>query len=168
MVPPPLSSALSFAARAHQGQLRKDGATPYFAHCARVGFTVLREFGCADEDVLCAAVLHDTIEDTTTDYDDLLADFGSEVARIVASLSKDPRLPEEMRERAYFDHLAGCDWKVRLIKLADALDNLRDSGSSAVATKARVKAEKALALGFGDEPALVRARTVLNALLAPA
>lgn len=161
-----LPSAISFAARAHRHQLRKDGATPYVAHCVRVAFTVSHLFGCADEDVLCAALLHDTIEDTTTDYDDLTANFGSEVARIVASLTKDSRLPEEAREAAFFEHLAGCDWKVRLVKLADCYDNLLDSGTATGGTKARAKAVKALGLSHGEEPSIQRARTTLEALIA--
>jgi guanosine-3',5'-bis(diphosphate) 3'-pyrophosphohydrolase len=93
--------AASFAARQHQGQLRKDGRTPYFAHPVRVALTVRHVFGVDDETALAAALLHDLIEDTTTDYDDLLEMFGKDVADTVAALTKDSRLPEEQREAAY-------------------------------------------------------------------
>ena len=75
---PMWQSAASFAARAHRGQLRKDGATPYAAHPTRVAMTVAFLFGFDDEEILVAALLHDVIEDTTVDYDDLLGHFGEE------------------------------------------------------------------------------------------
>ena len=53
--------------RAHAGQVRKDGRTPYVAHCFRVTMTVRDVFGCTDPVCLCAALLHDTIEDTGVD-----------------------------------------------------------------------------------------------------
>src|SRR5688500_19144302 len=92
--------AASFAARFHQGQLRKDGTTPYIAHPFRVAMTVRDVFGVDDPIALAAALLHDVIEDTTADYDDLEREFGAEVARVVAALTKDMRLPEAARETA--------------------------------------------------------------------
>src|SRR6266478_4852512 len=87
----PLLEAIAFAARAHQGQLRKDGQTPYASHVFRVCLIIRQVFGIDDVSVLMAAVLHDTVEDTTTDYDDLQKEFGAEVAGWVADLSKDKR-----------------------------------------------------------------------------
>ncbi|MBA2226200.1 MAG: HD domain-containing protein [Gemmataceae bacterium] len=120
-------AAVSFAARAHRHQLRKDGRTPYVAHPLRVALIVRHLLGCGDEEVLAAAVLHDCLEDTDTDYDDLAAAFGEQVARWVAALSKDCRLPEEQREEAYCRQLRAADWQVHLLKLADMYDNLTDS-----------------------------------------
>src|SRR5262245_42497729 len=76
----PLLNAVAFAARAHRPQLRKDGQTPYVSHVFRVCLVVWHVFGVDDPRVLTAAVLHDTIEDTTTDYDDLREQFGDDVA----------------------------------------------------------------------------------------
>ncbi len=118
--------AASFAARAHAGQLRKDNATPYVAHPARVAITARHVFGCDDAVCLAAALLHDTIEDCGTDYDDLLEEFGRPVADCVAALSKDDRLPEDQREPAYDDQLRAADWRAKLIKLADVFDNTCD------------------------------------------
>src|SRR5262245_22521267 len=81
--------AASFAARAHRHQMRKDGETPYAAHPFRVCLVVRHVFGIDDPKVLTAAMLHDTIEDTPTDYDDVLDRFGPEVAGWVAALTKD-------------------------------------------------------------------------------
>ncbi|MGH7242448.1 MAG: HD domain-containing protein [Phycisphaerales bacterium] len=120
-------NAASFAARKHAGQLRRDGRTPYFAHVVRVAMTASEIFGCHDEEALAAALLHDLIEDTTTDYDDLLERFGRTVADMVAALTKNMSMPEAAREKDYDARIARSDWRVRLIKLADAYDNLLDS-----------------------------------------
>ena len=96
-----LLEAASFAARAHRTQLRKDGQTPYASHPFRVALIVRHVFGIDDPTVLTVALLHDTIEDTTTDFDDLDARFGGQVADWVARLSKDKRLQDEPREEAY-------------------------------------------------------------------
>ena len=101
-----LLDAVAFASRAHRHQLRKDNQTPYVSHVLRVALIVRQVFDIADERVLTAAVLHDTVEDTTTDFDDLQEHFGAEIAGWVALLSKDKRLPEPEREEAYQDGLA--------------------------------------------------------------
>ncbi len=119
--------AISFAARAHGGQLRKDHLTPYAAHPMRVMTVVAQVFNVNDPELLATALLHDTIEDTTTDFDDLAEQFGQRVAQNVALLTKDMRLQEEVRESAYFDTLANAPPEVQICKLADAYDNLIDS-----------------------------------------
>ena len=68
-----LLEAASFAARAHQGQYRKDRVTPYVSHPFRVCLVVRDLFGFDDPRMLITALLHDVIEDTTTDYDDAAA-----------------------------------------------------------------------------------------------
>src|SRR4051812_7757424 len=101
MLPDPtalLFDAIAFAARAHRHQMRKDGITPYFSHPVRVMMVARQVFGCNDPKVLAAAILHDTIEDTTTDYDDLAERYGTDVANWVVALTKDMRLPEAERE----------------------------------------------------------------------
>lgn len=122
-----LLAAASFAARAHRHQLRKDKETPYSAHPFRVCLVVRQVFGIDDPAVLTAALLHDTIEDTTTDFDDLEELFGAEIAGWAAALSKDGRLPDHAREAAYKVTLAAAPWQVQVCKLADIYDNLSDS-----------------------------------------
>ena len=124
----PLLEAISFAGRVHHGQMRKDGRTPYVTHVFRVCLIVRDVFGVADPQVLAAAVLHDTIEDTTTDFDDLAEKFSPDVAAWAAALSKDKRLPYEEREQAYCRTLAAAPWQVQVGKLADVFDNLLDMG----------------------------------------
>jgi guanosine-3',5'-bis(diphosphate) 3'-pyrophosphohydrolase len=126
-----LLAAASFAARAHAGQMRKDGRTPYVGHPFRVCLVVRQVFGFDDPRMLIAALLHDTIEDTTTDFDDVDRQFGGEIAQWVAFLTKDKRLHEEPREREYLERLRGAPWQVQVCKLADIYDNLLDSASLA-------------------------------------
>jgi (p)ppGpp synthase/HD superfamily hydrolase len=157
--------AASWAARVHQHQVRKDGQTPYIAHPLRVALTVRHVFECADAMAVTIALLHDVIEDTTTDFDDLCREFGTDVAEAVACLTKDKRLPEEQRESAYYAQLARSSWQVRLVKLADAFDNLCDALQIDRKKKAIAKARLALAAA-GSEPQLEKARRELEALIA--
>jgi guanosine-3',5'-bis(diphosphate) 3'-pyrophosphohydrolase len=134
----PLLEAVAFAARAHRGQLRKDRETPYHSHVFRACLIVRHVFGIEDPKVLTAAVLHDTVEDTTTDHDDLSEQFGKDVADWVADLSKDKRLPEDEREASYCRTLAQAPWQVKVCKLADVFDNVMDSGSTSPEQRGRV------------------------------
>ena len=135
--------AAAFAARAHRHALRKDNQTPYVSHVFRVCLVVRHTFGFDDPRMLAAALLHDTIEDTTTDADDLIERFGPDVARWVAALTKDMRLPHDEREDAYVKVLAAAEWPVKALKLADLYDNLSDcrsfspNGRRKTATKSR-------------------------------
>ena len=143
--------AADFAAREHQHQRRKDGATPYAAHAFRVAMTVRHVFDCDDENIIAAALLHDTIEDCGTDYDDIAEAFNDEVADLVALMTKDMRMVEREREPAYDAQLAGGSWKARMIKLADVFDNLTDAGESGMPIARMLeKAERAVALAEND------------------
>lgn len=122
-----LLEAISYAAKRHQGQFRKDGQTPYAAHPLRVLAIMALGFRVEDAEALTAAVLHDAIEDTPADFDELERRFGGKVAQYVAALSKDMRLPEEQREKAYLEQLTAAPIQVKLCKLADSYDNLLDS-----------------------------------------
>jgi (p)ppGpp synthase/HD superfamily hydrolase len=159
--------AASFAARAHQHQFRRDGTTPYFAHCVRVALVVTDVFRCHDELALCAALLHDTIEDTTADYDDIEEAFGRPVADVVSALTKNMLLPERRREKDYDARLARADWRARLVKLADAYDNYIDAvnrGDSAKKDARREKAVRALALARRDAARHPETRRAIAAL----
>jgi guanosine-3',5'-bis(diphosphate) 3'-pyrophosphohydrolase len=160
-----LFAAIAFAARAHRHQFRKDGATPYVSHAFRVCMIVRHLFGIDDPNVLAAALLHDTIEDTTTDYDDIADEFGAEVADWVSALTKEMRLPEREREANYHAALSAAPWPVYACKLADIYDNLTDSEalspSSRVKTIRRSEAYLAiLELGLSPETEAAYALTV--------
>jgi (p)ppGpp synthase/HD superfamily hydrolase len=148
-------SAALFAACAHRHDLRKDGVTPYIAHPMRVALTIACVFGFNDDahqPVLAAALLHDTIEDGGTDYDDILEQFGRKVADLVAVMTKDARLEESRREKAYDAQLAAGPWQGRLIKLADVYDNLLSAEDAASRRRQLSKAKRILKLTAGDRP----------------
>ncbi len=152
---PTWQRAASFAARHHRHHLRKDKRTPYVAHVYRVAMTVRDCFTCDDAEALCAALLHDTIEDTPVDFDDIEGAFGSVVAEIVAALTKNMLLREDVREVDYDQRLAEADWRARLVKLADVYDNLCDMSNRPKAGKAALdrmisKCERAITLAAGD------------------
>ena len=153
--------AAAFAARAHRDQVRRDDETPYVSHPVRVAMTVACLFGFNDEIILAAALLHDTIEDTTVDYDDLFQQFGKEVADIVAALSKDKRMVEPAREKAYDNQLAAAPWQARLIKLADVYDNLRDCTTPASQRRQMKRVHRALKLAAHDAQ-LAEARRIVK------
>jgi len=143
--------AASFAAQHHRHQMRKDGKTPYIAHPFRVAMIVRDMFEVGDEEVLAAALLHDTIEDTTADYDDIKELFGDRVAEMVSVLTKDMRLPKNLREVEYDRQLAEGPWEARLIKIADVLDNVTDASTPDLEASCSNKVMRILALTEGDD-----------------
>jgi guanosine-3',5'-bis(diphosphate) 3'-pyrophosphohydrolase len=160
----PWQRAVSFAARGHEGQLRKDGKTPYVAHPVRVAFIVRHLFDVADNTALTAALLHDLIEDTKIDYDDIAREFGSEVADAVAAVSKDGRLPHDERESAYDKQVAAASWQARLIKLADVYDNYCDSRDDKERGRAAEKVKRAIQCA-GNAPQLAHAIELVRKLI---
>ena len=125
-----LERADAFAERKHGHQFRRDGVTPYVEHPRAVMRILRDEFGVSDHDILAAALLHDTIEDTNTDYDDVRGRFGRRVADYVTCMTKDKRLPEARRERDYFFQLKRSPRGAKLIKVGDTLHNVRDSDAA--------------------------------------
>ena len=99
-----LSKAVVLACRLHGNDTRDDGKTPYAVHPLRVMEYLRRLTGERDENVLCAALLHDTIEDTGIDFDTLAEEFGEDVASLVAELTNDNRLPKDQRRAAMIAH----------------------------------------------------------------
>jgi guanosine-3',5'-bis(diphosphate) 3'-pyrophosphohydrolase len=154
--------AAAFAANAHRNQIRHD-KRPYVSHCFRVAMTASLIFGFDDPEVLAGALLHDTIEDCDVDYDEILDEFGRNVADYVAAMTKDMRMEEESREIAYDQQLADGPWQGRLIKLSDVYDNFTDSP---VDTREQyiTKAERILSLTENDEQ-LQGAREKLQELM---
>jgi len=158
--------AASMCARFHRNQWRKDKITPYDAHPFRVAMTVRHVFGVDDEATLAAALLHDVIEDTAADFEDVESACGSEVAEIVAALTKDMSKRENVREPAYDKQLAIASWKAHIVKLADVFDNVCDSNPGRVRQKALSKAPRAIAIADRSEPRVERAVAALEALVA--
>ncbi len=121
-----LLKAASFAADRHRHQRRKDAAaTPYINHPLTVA-EILAATDVTDVDVLAAALLHDTVEDTETTLDEIAERFGPRVAALVAEVTDDRSLPKAERKRLEVARVAGKSKGARLIKVADKISNLRD------------------------------------------
>lgn len=163
-----LQRATSFAARAHQHQLRKDNATPYIAHPVRVALIVEHLFGCRDMNAIAAAILHDTIEDCKVDYDDIESRFGTDVAMLVVALTKNMLLRENAREADYDARLAAADWRARLIKLADTYDNYTDTAGISPDMKRRAteRIHRAIALATPDAAHHPETKAAIAAVIA--
>lgn len=116
--------AREFARRKHATQTRKYTGEPYFVHCAEVA-SILEEYGFGPE-VIAAAYLHDTLEDTDTTLGELLAEFGSDVLSLVMQVT-DVSLPcdgnRKTRKALDRDHLAKASAEGQSIKLADLISN---------------------------------------------
>ena len=88
------------------------------------------EGGVTDVETLCAALLHDTIEDTETLPEELEQSFGAEIRSIVEEVTDDKALPKADRKRLQVEHAAHVSHKAKLVKLADKICNLRDVATS--------------------------------------
>lgn len=128
--------AIAFAAHAHRAQRRKDSdATPYINHPVALVRILAVEAGIDDPDILCAAALHDYLEDCCgrddqPDLDEgrrqLRTRFGDAVLAYVEALTDDKALPKAERKRLQVVHAANASHGARLVKLADKIANLRD------------------------------------------
>ena len=117
--------AAAYAAHQHRDQRRKDAeASPYINHPLTVA-NILSEAGVENPIVLAAAILHDTIEDTTT-ADDLRRLFGEEVAGIVLEVTDDKSLPKARRKELQIEHAPHLSEGAALVKFADKIANLTD------------------------------------------
>jgi len=141
-----LMKAASYAARKHSEQKRADGSTPYFAHVARVTLITRHLFNVTDQDVLTATLLHDVIEDTNTDHDEIAEIFGARVAKYVILLTKNKMLSKKLREMDYEQKLRRAPEAVQIAKLADAFDNLSDRVGSMKLPKTLETAKKWLVI----------------------
>jgi len=122
-----LIKAVAFAATKHRDQRRKDvDASPYINHPIALAHVLAFEGGVSDPGVLCAAVLHDTVEDTATTIDELQAEFGSKIASIVGEVTDDKTLDKQTRKRLQVEHAPHISREAKLVKLADKICNLRD------------------------------------------
>jgi guanosine-3',5'-bis(diphosphate) 3'-pyrophosphohydrolase len=121
-----LLKAIDFAAYKHRFQKRKDEeSTPYINHPIRVAMTLV-EAGEEDIQLLLAAILHDTIEDTETTAEEIRREFGDEVCSIVLEVTDDKSLPKEVRKQLQIENAPRKSAKAKKLKYADLICNLSD------------------------------------------
>ena len=126
-----------YAIKQHKGQYRKNNKTPYWYHLRDV-VNNLEMMGIKDESILCAGWLHDSIEDTSFDYDDVSKFFGKKIAQIVSDLTKETRLPKNQQEKNYLKQLSASSWQAKVVKFADILANISDLKNSELTKKQKI------------------------------
>ncbi len=123
-----IEAAYEFAEKAHRGQVRTSGE-PYISHPVAVAYILLEM--CMDTDTLCAALLHDVVEDTGVDLDTIRKKFGEDVALMVDGVTKIGQVPLNTKEEQQAENIRKIlmamskDIRVIIIKLADRLHNMR-------------------------------------------
>ncbi len=123
--------ALAFSAHKHRDQRRKDAqASPYINHPIALANVLRNEGGVSDRTVICAALLHDTLEDTETSAEELQREFGKRISGVVLEVTDDKLLPRQERKRLQIEHASGLSRSAKLVKLADKICNLRDVASN--------------------------------------
>ena len=119
--------AAHFAAQKHSTQRRKDeNASPYINHPISVALAIAQIGGVDDPEILAAALLHDTIEDTETTPEELEAEFGKKVCEYVLDVTDDKTLPKDERKSRQIEHAKKISKGAALIKLGDKISNVTD------------------------------------------
>lgn len=122
-----LVRAIAFASEKHSTQRRKDAEkSPYINHPIALVDVLTNEGNVTNIDTLCAAALHDTIEDTTTTADELKSIFGEKITSIVLELTDDKSLPKQVRKEKQIEHAPHCSPEAKAVKIADKICNLRN------------------------------------------
>jgi len=122
-----LLNAIRFSAGKHRNQRRRDSVkSPYINHPIDVVQLLWEVGGIRDEDILIAAILHDTIEDTNTSPEEIQDTFGEKVLSLVLEVTDDKRLPKAERKRLQIETASQKSHGAKLIKLADKCSNVRD------------------------------------------
>ena len=123
-----IKKAYDYSEKCHEGQYRHSGE-PYFTHPCEVAL-ILCDLGM-DQETICAALLHDVIEDTDVTFEMLSNDFGEEIAVLVDGVTKLGKIPYSSKEEQQVESLRKMffamakDIRVVIIKLADRLHNMR-------------------------------------------
>ena len=119
--------AAHFAAQKHKDQRRKDKkVSPYINHPISVAKIISEIGNIEDPEVLAAALLHDTIEDTETTVDELIDNFGERVCSLVQEVTDDKNLPKMERKQRQIEHAKEISEGAALIKLGDKISNVTD------------------------------------------
>ncbi|HYN10599.1 MAG TPA: HD domain-containing protein [Vicinamibacterales bacterium] len=122
-----LLNALRFAARKHRDQRRKGvEASPYVNHVIDVATVLACEGAVTDEHLLLAAILHDTVEDTATTFEELSAEFGRAFELLVREVTDDKSLPKEARKQLQIERARASSPLAKQLKIADKISNVRE------------------------------------------
>lgn len=120
-----VEKAAAFAARSHEGTYRKGTQIPYIVHPLETA--VIVSVMVSDEELICAALLHDVVEDAGVTEAELLKEFGSRVTRLVMEETEDKSKCWKERKNATLLHLEDASKDCMILVLADKLSNLRST-----------------------------------------
>jgi GTP diphosphokinase / guanosine-3',5'-bis(diphosphate) 3'-diphosphatase len=121
-----IADAILFAAAAHTGQFRKDGTTPYINHPLQVMHHLVHVAAISDEELLCAAVLHDVIEDTSITALQIEQRYSKRIRFIVEELTDDKHLGKSERKLLQIENAHTLTHDARLIRISDKICNVHD------------------------------------------
>ncbi len=123
--------AAEFAAKAHEGAVRKGSTIPYIVHPRETAVIVS---GITDDpEVIAAALLHDVMEDAHVGYEELRTLFGQRIADLVRGESEDKSKTWKERKQATIEHMKTACYKEKLICLGDKVSNLRSMAADQLA-----------------------------------
>ena len=126
--------AAAFAADRHRDQRCKNAdASPYVNHPLAVAAVLANDGGISDLELLVAALLHDTVEDTATSLDEITQLFGNAVSGLVKEVTDDKSLPRERRKQLQIENAAHKSDLAKQLKIADKICNVRDIDSTSPA-----------------------------------
>ncbi len=117
--------AIGMANEHHRGQFRADGKTAYFMHCLKVA-ELLESYGIVQHNILAAAYLHDTLEDTLITADEIINGCGQKVYDIVKELTNEHK-SKDQKHTAQIKKMHVASDEAKVIKIADRLCNVIDS-----------------------------------------
>ena len=122
-----LLQAASFSAKKHRFQKRKGSdAEPYINHPLEVANLLASVGKVTDYEILMAAILHDTVEDTETTAEELTKLFGENVSKMVLEVTDDKSLPKPRRKELQIEHAPHLSVGAKCVKLADKISNVTD------------------------------------------
>lgn len=132
-----IGRAVVLAIKSHKGQVRRDSKEPYIVHPMRVANILINEFNVKEPESIALAFVHDVYEDGGVTKQELIDHLGSQVAAGVLQLSKNWDVFQhngEFQEDFYWQVLEDSPYWVRIVKIADRLDNIRDYDRMILAT----------------------------------
>ncbi|MFZ9848658.1 MAG: HD domain-containing protein [Flavobacteriales bacterium] len=122
-----LFKALNYSAEQHKAQRRKGmESVPYINHPIKVTNIITQFIPDASDDLICAAILHDVVEDTDATIDDIKNKFGDAIASIVQEVTDDKSISKAESRRKQIENAPKLSYNAKIIRVCDKISNVRD------------------------------------------
>lgn len=151
-----IREAAEFAEKAHRGAVRKGSDIPYITHPLETA--VITSMMSDDDELIAAALLHDTMEDAGVSYEELKKHFGSHVADLVAEESEDKSKTWMERKSRTIEHLRSAGREIKILTLADKLSNIRSTARDYLLEGENIAEFDMLTFGMGASSMALFAR----------